>query len=52
MYKWKTHVKSITEDRGLEGGDWENRLLRKLRVVNPLAGNAKKKKKKRFWVYS
>jgi hypothetical protein len=27
--KWKTHIKSITEDRPVEDGDKEKRLLRK-----------------------
>jgi hypothetical protein len=32
---WKTDIKSITEDKGLEDGDWENRLLWKLKMEHP-----------------
>jgi hypothetical protein len=43
-HTWKPHVNSLTEDRCLEDGDWDNRLLWKRQTTNRRRDNAKKKK--------
>jgi hypothetical protein len=35
-YKWKTYIKSIVEDEGLEDSHWDNILLLQVKLASPL----------------